>query len=58
MPVDYPGIRARAGNMISRYGMAAYLVRAGNRRDCTVLEVEFLPRERGSLANPTDRLYL
>lgn len=56
---DYEQTLTDADDLIEYFGMEAILRRAGSSpedRPCTVVIIEYLPREKPSdLANPTDR---
>ncbi len=56
MSFDYVGTRETADRLILRFGMKAYLRRAGIDRDCWVVIIDYMPHERAAqLTHPTDR---
>jgi hypothetical protein len=56
--VDYLQKRATADRMIREYGQESQLRRASGSRDCWALEVVLTSRDRQTLKNPTNRVFL
>lgn len=58
MAFNYARSRAKADAQIRKFGQLAKLRRAAGDRDCWALEVQLSSRERQTLKNPTNRIFL